>query len=479
MLKIPAQGLSRDEVFARMETYTEGDLRWKGGKAFSYVYDAGEEIEAVSNEAMVRFAGTNLLYPNAFGSLLRFENELVSMMASHLRGPETAVGTFTSGGTESNTLAIKTARYRFRERNPNAGVPEIIMPITVHASVQKAAHLMGMKSVVVPIDPKTYKADVSLIQAAINSNTCMIVASAPQYAHGVIDPIVDLGQLALQHDIWLHVDSCIGGFLLPYFRRLGANVPDFDLSVPGVHSISVDLHKYGYTAKGASVVIYRDKELRQHQFYACANWARYTLINNTLQSTKSGCPLAAAWAVLNHIGDAGYLELARTMLQGTQQLREGLDALDDIYIMGDPQMNLIPIASDTIDIFELIDEMNSRGWTVQTQLGFQQGKENMHLAVGPKVVPHIPALLRDLQACIAIAKEKGPNPMLAGLRDMLSTLNPDDFTPDMLGQMLGMAGLQGVELPKRMATINNLLNLLPTTMREKLLLAFANELYAL
>jgi sphinganine-1-phosphate aldolase len=297
-MKIPAQGLSQEAVMAALETYGEKDLPWREGGTFAYVYEGGRDVEAVVKQAYTRYLTENALDPTVYPSLLRFENEIVSMAINHLRGDEQCVGNFTSGGTESCMLAVKAARdYARSERG--IAEPEIIMPVTAHACFQKAAHYFDMKMHLVPVDPETWKVRPEDMAAAINENTILLVGSACQYAHGVIDPIVALGALALEHDLLLHVDGCIGGFVLPYFRRLGADIPDFDLSVPGVTSMSMDFHKYGYAAKGASVVLYRSKELRRHQIFTAATWTGYSVINPTMLSTKSGGPMAACWAVLN------------------------------------------------------------------------------------------------------------------------------------------------------------------------------------
>ena len=260
-MRIPTEGLSKDELFARMESYRAGDVDWRSGRTWAYVYDPGREAEEVIKRAYTMYLTENALDPTVFPSILRLETELVAMAAAHLNGDGKVVGNFTSGGTESIMLAVKTARdyaraeaAHPRARDGPAGHRACGLP--------QGGLLPGVKTVLVPVDTATFKADVGAMRRAITPNTVLLVGSAVSYAHGVVDPIRELGQLALEHDLLLHVDACMGGFLLPYFRRLGAPVPDFDFSVPGVTSISMDFHKYAFAAKGASVVLYRNKDLR-------------------------------------------------------------------------------------------------------------------------------------------------------------------------------------------------------------------------
>ena len=233
-MKIPQKGIPKEELLAKLETYRADDVDWRSGRTWAYVYDPGKEAEDVIKRAYMMYLTENALDPTAFPSALRLENELVAMARSHLHGDEAVVGNFTSGGTESIMLAVKTARDYARARHPQITAPEIVLPLTAHAAFQKAAHYLGLTPVLVPVDPTSFKADVAATRRALTPNTILLVGSAVSYAHGVVDPIRELGQLALEHDLLLHVDACMGGFLLPYFQRLGAAVPDFDFQVPGV-----------------------------------------------------------------------------------------------------------------------------------------------------------------------------------------------------------------------------------------------------
>jgi len=478
-MRIPAKGLSRDQLFRTLESYRAGDTPWREGRTWAYIYDPGAEAEAVIKDAFASYLTENALDPTAFPSALRLENELVAMAASHLRGGAEVCGNFTSGGTESILLAVKTARDRARELSPAIREPEMVLPATAHAAFHKAAHYLDVKPVLVPVDPRSFKADVGAMRDAITPNTILLVGSAISYAHGVIDPIEEIGALARKKGLLFHVDACMGGFLLPYFRRLGAPVPPFELDVPGVTSISMDLHKYAFAAKGASVILYRDKELRRYQIYACATWTGYTVINPTVQSSKSAGPLAAAWAALHYIGDEGYLEIARRVLGATRRIAEWIDAHPDLRLLGRPEMNLIAFTSDTVSVFHVIDEMKQRHWYVQPQLAFQDSKENIHLSVNPASVRWVDALLADLDECVAKARGLPAGEIGGRIREAFGSLAPEALTPQALAGMLGAAGVQGTALPDRMAEINEVLNALPAPLRERLLVEYLNELYRL
>lgn len=474
-MKIPQKGLSKEEIYRRLEEYRAHDMPWRDGRTWAYVYDPGREAEEVIKHAYTSYLTENALDPTVFPSALRFENELVAMAAAHLGGDDQVVGNFTSGGTESIMLAVKTARDYARARRPQVREPEIVLPITAHAAFHKAAHYLCLKPVIVPVDPETFRAEPDAIRRAISSNTVLLVGSAVSYAHGVVDPIAEIGRIALEHDLLLHVDACMGGFLLPYFRRLGAPVPEFEFTVPGVTSMSMDFHKYAFAAKGASVVLYRNKELRKYQIYTCAQWTGYTVINPTIQSTKSVGPLAAAWAVLNFIGDEGYLEIARQVLDATRRIADAIERMPDLRLLGRPDMNLVAFTSDTVNVFHLIDEMKQRQWYIQPQLAYRGSKENVHLSINPASVRWVDEFIADLGRCVEKVKEMPPA-VPDSLKQALAGIDPATFSTETFNQMLGMAGVQGTRLPERMAAINEVLNSLPPLLKEKLLTEFMNEL---
>ncbi|MCA9520726.1 MAG: aspartate aminotransferase family protein, partial [Myxococcales bacterium] len=349
-MKIPQRGTAAADLFDQLEAYRANDLQWRGGRAFAYVYHAGAEAEAVAKEAYSRYLSVNGLDFTVFPSVRRLETEVAAMCASHLSAGPEAVGSFTSGGTESIMLAVKAARGAAKAKGGVPGTPEVILPVTAHAAFHKAAHYLGMKCVSIPVERATMQVNVADVAAAINENTVMLVGSATSYGPGVVDPIAELGELAQRHALWLHVDGCIGGFMIPYFRRLGAAIPDFDFRIPGVSSISMDLHKYGFAPKGASVVMYRTAEHRRHQMFAFSGWTGYTIVNHTVQSSKSGGPLAAAWAVMRFLGDEGYLAIAEKLWEATNAICDGIEAMDGIELLVRPQMCLIAACSTSVNI---------------------------------------------------------------------------------------------------------------------------------
>ncbi|RJP73547.1 MAG: aspartate aminotransferase family protein [Candidatus Abyssobacteria bacterium SURF_17] len=476
-MKIPQQGLSRDELFRKLEEYRSGDFDWRTGRSFAYVYDPGEEALEVIKETYMKFLSENCLYANVYPSVIRFENELVAMGAEHLRGDADVVGSFTSGGTESVLLAVKTARDYFRARKPEIKEPEMILPVTAHGSFHKAAEYFCVKKVLVPVDPVSFKADVDAVRRAITPNTILLVASAPSFAHGVVDPMREIGQVALEHGLLFHVDACVGGFMLPYFRRLGAPVPDFDFSVPGVTSISMDLHKYAFAAKGASLILYRNKDIRYHQFFMCAEWTGYTHLNTTIQSTKSAGPLAAAWAVVNFIGDDGYLERFRSVLEATRKICDTIDDLPDLRLLGRTDSNMIAFTSDTVSVFHLWDELIDCGWHVQAQFSMGSAREHLHMSINPANCRGVDGFLSDLRACVEKVKGVKFGEVAAEVKEKYSRLNPSEFGMEHFVELLTMAGVEGAELPDRWARINEMLDALSPPLRERLLGEYLNVLY--
>jgi len=476
-MRIPQRGLAKEELFARLEGYRRDDMPWRDGRTWAYVYDPGPEAEEVIKRAFSLYLTENALDPTVFPSTLRLENEVIAMAAAHLHGDEAVVGSFTSGGTESILLAVKAARDRAREQRPGIREPEMLLPETAHAAFQKAGHYLGVRPVLVPVDPRTFKADIDAMRAAITPDTILLVGSAVSYAHGVVDPIPELGALAQERELLLHVDGCMGGFLLPYFRRLGDPLPLYDFRVPGVTSISMDFHKYAFAAKGASSVLYRSKELRRHQMYASSNWTGYTIINPTVQSTKSAGPVAAAWAALHFIGDDGYLEIARRVRDATRRVVAGIEAIPDLRVLGRPEMNLLAFTSERVSVFHVIDEMKERGWYVQPQLAYGCSPPNIHLSINPASVRWVDDLLADLRECVDKARGMPSGELAAKVSAAFAGRDPRELTGETFQGLLAMGGVSGTALPSRMAEINEVLNALSVPLREKLLVEYLNELF--
>lgn len=469
---------SEAEIFDALDTYKQNDAPWRTGRTFAYVYDPGPDVEAVAKRAYMLYLTENGLDPTAFPSMLRLENEVVGFALDHLSAPAGAVGNFTSGGTESCMLAVKTARDHARAAKPHITAPEIILPVTAHAAFHKGAHYLGLKKVLVPVDPVTFKADPAAIEAAITPNTIQIVASAVSYAHGVLDPIPEIGAIAQKHGLLFHVDGCIGGFLLPYFRRLGAPLHDFDFAVPGVTSMSMDFHKYAYCPKGASVILHRSKDVRKFQIFTCAEYTGYTLINPTILSTKSGGPLAAAWAVINYLGDEGYLRFAGRIYSATQKIMAGIEAIPGLELLGRTDTNLVAFRSSEFSCFHLVDEMKTRGWLIQAQLGYMGSKDNVHLSIGQSNLEQVDEFLAALAESVEAARLIPASNSMAELTAEVAKLTPETFGPKTMSQLMAAAGIDRSGSIKRSADINLILNALPPKISEAALTGFFNEMYS-
>lgn len=468
-MKLPTTGLDQDEVRRRLDEMFALDVEWRTGKTYAYVYDAGAEVEDVGREAYGRFLFQNAIDPTAFPSVRALENDLVAILAEHLRGDEGVTGTFTSGGTESILLAVKAARDHARATKPHIAQPELLLPTTAHAAFHKAAHYLGLKVVLVDVDPTTFRADPAAMARAITPNTVLLVGSAPSYPHGVVDPIPELGALAQERGLLLHVDACVGGWLLPFWRRLGAAHPDFDFSVPGVTSISVDLHKYGFCPKGASLVLYRDAALRRFAYYTCTEWAGYAVVNPAAQSSKSIGPVAASWAVLHHVGDEGFEEIARRTLEGTRQFIAGVRGIEGLAVLGQPDFCLVAVAAKDAGIYHVVDELQDRGWYVQPQVSYKGTPASLHLCFGPRNAEKVGALLLDLREALAVARALPTGQVAQAVRQALAA--------NRLPELLASLGLGGGALPKRMAPVHELLDALPPAVRKELLTDFVGGMF--
>ena len=477
-MRIPEKGVDVDQLFAQLSSFKKNDLDWQSGRVFGYVYDPGKEAREVSKRAYMEFLTENGLDFTSFPSLLKLETDLISMAATHLGGDEKVVGNFSSGGTESIIMAVKAARDYWRAKRPDIAQPEMVLPVTAHAAFHKAAHYMNVRVVPVEVGPD-FRAVPELMEKAITPNTILLVASSPSYAHGVVDPIPEAAAIAQKHGLLCHVDACVGGFLLPYYKKLGADVPDFDFSVPGVTSISMDWHKYAYTAKGASIVLYRSAEIRKHQIFACAKWTGYSIVNTAVQSSKTGGPMAGAWATLQYIGSDGYMEIARRTRETTRILADGIAAIDGLRLMACPDFCMFSFTSDDFSIFSLVDEMNSRGWYIQAQLAFANSKENAHVSVAAGNVGHEKAFLSDLADSVAVVKSQPASDLAQTAQAELAKLDLATLTDKDIQDMMALVGMGGDSggLPSKMGDINEIMNAAPPELRERLLTVYVNQVF--
>ena len=391
-MPLPEKGIPKNELLARMRERKRADADWRGGRTFSLVYPAGEDVDEVLREAAELYLFENALNPFRFPSLRQMEDDVVALTADLLHAGPAAGGAMTSGGTESILMAVKTARERARVER-GVAKPEMVVPFSAHPAFAKAGHYLGIELRQVPLRPD-FRADVSEAAKLINGNTALVVGSAPNYPFGVVDPIPELAALAAERGIAFHTDSCLGGFLLPFLEALGEPIPPFDFRVPGVSTLSADVHKYGYCIKGASVILHRDKtHLNQHQLFLWDRWPGGTYGSFAMAGARPSAPIAAAWAVLHYLGRDGYLRLAREVRDTTRKLRAGIDAVPGLHVLGDPVMSVLAFGSDRFDVFAVGDAMDARGW----HLDRQKGPAALHLMVSPMHAQIADRFLADLR----------------------------------------------------------------------------------
>lgn len=475
-MQIPQTGLSKQEILSTLNAFKARDMDWKSGKVWCYVYDAGENPTEVTKEAYMSFLSENGLDPSVFPSILKLETDVVRMVINLLRGDSNAVGHLTSGGTESIMLEVKTARDKARVEKPHITQPEMIVPKNAHAAFHKAAHYLCVKPVIVDLDPKTLTVRASDMEKAINENTILLSASAPSYSQGMIDPIAEIGAIAKKHNLLFHVDACVGGLHLSFMRKMGYEVPDFDFSVEGVTSISTDLHKYGYAAKGCSVIMYRDRSIRKYQIFACTDTTGYTLVNPTALSSKSGGPMAGAWAIMNFLGEEGYKKIIQKVQDAAKKMMDGINAIDGLYVLGKPAMSMFSFASDSLNVYQLADEMGKRGWYLQGQFSTPAIPRNLHISVSQGNTDNADALLKDLRECVEIVKSKPPIDSET-IKSMIAAALQSPDPEAAFGQLAASAGLSGTELPTEMAFINEVLDNLPDALCNVFLVNYFNDLY--
>lgn len=392
-MPLPTKGTPVDSIFAALHALQADDVDWRGGRVFSLAYFAGDDVYDVAKRAYAAFLSTNALNVSAFPSLRRMQNEVVAIIAELLHGGDEAAGFMTSGGTESLLLAVKAARERGRQRGIER--PNMVLPASAHAAFEKGAAYFGVTSRRVPVRAD-FRADPDALAAAIDADTVLLVASAPQYPQGVIDPVAPIAALAEARGINCHVDACMGGITLPMLARLGVAVPPFDFRVPGVTSISVDLHKYGYTAKGASVLVHRNRELRRDQTFSTDNWLGGLYASSGILGTKGGGAIAAAWAVFQYLGEEGYLRLTQQARAAAEQLVAGLRAMPEVEVLGDLDATLVAFRLREVDTFAVGAALRRRGW----YLDQQQPPPSLHATVHAGHAATIAPLLADLRIAI-------------------------------------------------------------------------------
>ncbi len=399
-MNLPRSGRPVDEVIAELASKRRDDVRWADGRAFGMIYNGGPSVHAVAERAASLYLHENALNTQAFPSLGAIQADVVGWTAGLLHAPATAAGFLTSGGTESILCAALAARERGRAER-GITQPELVLPESAHAAFHKAAHLFGLTVRKTPVR-EDWTADVDAMARVVNANTVLVVGSAPQYPQGVVDPIPEIAALAARVGANCHVDACMGGFVLPFAELLGRAVPPWDFRVDGVHSISADVHKLGYAPKGVSVILHRTKELRRYQTFVFDGWLGGFYASPNLQGTRSGLPMAAAWAVMQHLGLDGYLELTRVALENADRMRAGIAAIEGLRVLGDGSFHLIALSADStarppVDVFALGDALRARGWFHDRQTP----PDSLHSTVSNSNTGVIDAYLSDLRECVA------------------------------------------------------------------------------
>jgi glutamate/tyrosine decarboxylase-like PLP-dependent enzyme len=384
------QGVAADEVLAELDSRQQREPDVHGARLFGLVYPTGrDDLEQLIVEANRRYLFGNALNPFKFAELAALEGSVVSMTGDLLHAPEAGGGSMTSGGSESIFLSMLVNRERARARGVDR--PQILAATTAHPAYAKAAHYLGMDVVRVPLD-SSYCADVEGARALLSPATTVIVASAFNYPYGVMDPVEELAAMAQEHGVGCHVDACIGGFVLPFLERLGRAVPPWDFRVPGVTEISADVHKYGYCPKGASVILHRDPDWFGHQVFLYDQWPSGMYGSPVVAGARPAAPIATAWAVMTYLGIEGYLDLMRILLDVTEKVRSGIEALRSIEIVGDPVGPVFAMRSDDIDLAAVGDAMDDRGWN----LNRNTDPPGVHMMLSPAHASVADQLLADL-----------------------------------------------------------------------------------
>jgi len=425
---LPEQGVAREEVLAMMaEVAAEEDAIARAGRVSGSIYHGGEEHFAFLAEVYRRFAHVNVLQRDMYPSATKFEGEVVAMAAGLLHGPESACGVLTFGGSESLFNAVLVYRERGRELGIDA--PQVIVPVTAHVAIDKAAHYLGVEVVKAPVT-EDFVVDVDAMRSLVGPRTVALFGSAGTYPHGLIDPIEALSDIALEHDLGLHVDGCLGGLILPWGERLGLDLPAWDFRVPGVTSISADTHKYGYAPKGTGVMLYRDRELRRRQYFAAPDWPGGLYASPGIAGSRSGGLIAATWAAMVTLGERGYEAIAQRIFRAGAEVRAAVEAVPELAVIGDPTF-CVAWRSDEVDVYHVNDALKERGWRMNSL----QLPPALHFCVTlPNTEPGVTeAFAEDLRAAVAYARDPpGPAPRSGAVYGGAGTPEGNAQVADML-----------------------------------------------
>ncbi|XP_034830192.1 sphingosine-1-phosphate lyase [Maniola hyperantus] len=406
--QLPEDGFSAEQVAEEVRQHLVlGAYDWKGGNVSGAVYHVNEDISNVACEAYALTAYTNPLHADVFPGINKMEAEIVRMTVNLFNGDEECCGTVTTGGTESIMMACKA----FRDLAYSKGItnPQMVLPSTAHTAFDKAAQYLGIGIVTVPVSSDTYTVDLDAVQKAIGRRTCMIVGSAPNFPYGTMDDIKALSDIAVEYDVPLHVDACLGGFIAAFMPRAGHDVPLFDFRLPGVASISADTHKYGYAPKGTSVIVYRKPQYRHCQYTVSTEWPGGVYGSPTVNGSRAGGLIAACWATLMFVGHSRYVAMADEVISTARYIEAGLRKIEGLFIFGKPATTVVAFGSRRFDIFKLADELHKKGWSLNT-LQFPSG---IHIAVTHAHTRSGLAdrFIADVQAATKICLKEGSEPI--------------------------------------------------------------------
>ncbi|XP_075932909.1 sphingosine-1-phosphate lyase 1 [Anarhichas minor] len=363
--QLPSKGLSQSQVLDKIREYqTLNEVQWETGCVSGAVYWGDESLTNLLVKVYGDFAWSNPLHPDIFPGVRKMEAEVVRMSCTLFHGGPNSCGTVTSGGTESILMACKAYRDMAYERGVK--YPEILAPVSVHAAFDKAAHYFGMKLVHIPLDKHTMEVDVKAMSRAINKNTAMLVCSTPQFPHGIIDPVEEVAKLAVRYNLPLHVDACLGGFLIVFMAKAGYPLAPYDFRVKGVTSISADTHKYGYAPKGSSVILYSDKKYRHYQYFVAPDWQGGIYASPSVAGSRPGGIIAACWATMMHMGEDGYIDATKKIISTARKIQKEVGKINGVFVFGEPKVSVVAIGSDVFDIFRLSNALTTKGWNLNT-----------------------------------------------------------------------------------------------------------------
>lgn len=397
-MPLPEKGKDRDELFTQIRELKAADAKWDQGQTFSLMYPTGRaDVDEVLMAANNLYLYENALNPIRFPSLLKMEADIVANTGALVNLPADGGGTMSSGGSESILMSVLVNRDRARkERGIGPAAGNIVYPVSAHAAFAKAAHYLELEARPIAIK-SDFTADVDAMTAAVDDNTVLVVGSAYGYPHGVIDPIEELSTMALERGIGFHSDTCVGSFVLPFLERLGYDIPAYDFRLPGVTEMSCDVHKYGYTVKGASVILHRKSEWIGYQYFLYADWPSGLYGTPTVAGARPAGPIAAAYAITNYLGMEGYLDIMKGLMATTAKIKAGIEAIPGLQIMGNPIGPLLTFTSDTIDTYAVCDLMDDRGWNLDRNTN----PNGLHMMISPLHAQIADRFLTDLRWAVA------------------------------------------------------------------------------